>query len=81
MVSDKDKKAAFKESFGDTFLATIINFPINFGLVSFVFYMEFTAFQSTCFITSVLFIIAVIRKYYVRLYFHERYLTKQNKTV
>ena len=81
MVSEKDKKAAFKESLGDTLLATVINFPINFGLISFVYYMEFTAFQSTCFITAVLFTIAVARKYFVRLYFHERYLTKQQKKI
>jgi len=79
VVSDKDKKAAFKESLGDTLLATVINFPLNFFLISFCYYMEFTAFQSTCFITAVLFTIAVARKYFVRLYFHEKYLTKRKK--
>lgn len=63
-----DREAA-KESMYDTFIATLINFPLNFILISIAFAFEMTAFITTVFCTSVLFIVAAIRKYHVRTYF------------
>lgn len=77
-VTAKEKTDAFKESFGDTFFATLINFPLQFVLISVAFSWQLTAFQTTLFITSVMFMIAVYRKYYIRLYFHKKYKKKQN---
>lgn len=65
-------KAALKESVSDTILATPINLFLNFILISFSLWMELNATQMTFFITSVLFVVAIIRKYYVRIYFEKR---------
>jgi hypothetical protein len=78
-LTKKEKSDAFKESFGDTFFATLINFPLQFILITIAFGWQLTAFQTTLFITSVMFTIAVARKYYIRLYFHKKYKKKQEK--
>lgn len=65
-------KAALKESVSDTILATPINLFLNFILISFSLWMELNATQMTFFITSVLFVVAIVRKYYVRIYFEKR---------
>jgi uncharacterized integral membrane protein len=63
-----DKKS-FKESFSDTVLGTLVNFPMNFLLISFAFHVKMNAFETTLFCTSILFLFAVARKYMVRLHF------------
>ena len=40
-----NKKVAFKEAVADTFLAFIINFPLNLLLVAIAFDLDFTALQ------------------------------------
>lgn len=65
-------KEAFKESLADTLVATLINFPLNFVLISFAFYAKMDAFTTTVFCTAVLFVIALIRKYLVRIHFLNR---------
>mgnify|MGYP000312300156 CR=1 FL=1 len=69
MIIDKD---ALKESFSDTVLATPISLFLNYILISFSIWMGFGALEMTCFITSILFVVAVVRKYYVRIYFEKR---------
>lgn len=66
-------KEAFRESFGDTILATIINFP----LILTINYISLEVFQLKALAlsivnTSILFSIAVTRKYCVRVYFKKR---------
>jgi hypothetical protein len=63
---------ALKESFSDTVLGTFINFPVNFILIAFCLEMEMQALTMTVFMTSILFILAVGRKYYMRIYFEKR---------
>ena len=63
-----DRRAA-KEVFVDTLVDTVINFPMNFVLIWFAFRMELSAFVTTVFCTASLFIVALIRKYYIRLHF------------
>lgn len=65
-------KAALKESVSDTILATPINLFLNFILISFSLWVELNATQMTFFITAVLFVVAIVRKYYVRIYFEKR---------
>lgn len=62
-------KPAFKESLSDTFLGTVVNFPLNYILFAFCLSANMTALQMTVFCTSILFVLAVARKYYVRIYF------------
>jgi ABC-type protease/lipase transport system fused ATPase/permease subunit len=69
MPSRELKRRALKESVSDTILASIINLPLNFVLIGFCFWMEMTVFTMSIFMTAVFTVLAVIRKYYVRLYF------------
>ena len=66
------KKQAFKESLVDTTFATVINIPINFVLAYLAVEYAWTPTQITFGFTSIFFIIAVYRKYRVRLYFAAR---------
>lgn len=62
-------REAAKESLTDTLVATAINFPMNFILIWFAFEMNMTAFQTTVFCTAILFVVALFRKYYIRIHF------------
>jgi hypothetical protein len=62
-------KEAFKESISDTILGTMVNFPLNYVLIAFCLSIEMSAIAMTVFMTSILFILAVIRKYYVRIHY------------
>jgi len=63
---------SLKESVSDTALGTVINFPLNYVMVVFCLWMEMSALNMTLFMTSVLFVCAVVRKYYVRNYFDKK---------
>jgi len=65
---------AFKESISDTMIGTFINFPLNYVMVVVCLYLEMGALLMTVCMTSVLFILAVTRKYYVRVWFNKRSL-------
>ena len=74
-----NKKVAFKEAVADTFLAFIINFPLNLLLVAIAFDLNFTALQTSIFLTLVFTTVAIIRKTYTRMYFETRNLRKKAK--
>ena len=74
-----DRKAAFKEAFSDTMFALIINFPLNLIMVYIAVYWKFTPFQTSLFLTVVFTTIAIIRKYYTRLYFENKNIKKSIK--
>lgn len=63
------KQRALKEAISDTLLASLINFPMNYILIGFCFWMNMSALEMTVFMTAVFSVTAIIRKYYVRLYF------------
>ena len=63
---------ALKESITDTILATIISFPLNVILLAIANELTLNVVETACFITAVLFNIAVLRKYLVRVYFKKR---------
>lgn len=67
----KNKKA-WTEAVSDTAVGTIINFPLNLLVLSFAFNLELSVF-STAVITWVVFtVIAIVRKYMIRLYFKKK---------
>jgi len=56
----------------DTIAATPLNLFINFVLISLGLRLGMTAAEMTFFITSVLFVVAVIRKYVLRSFIDKR---------
>ena len=74
-----NKKVAFKEAVADTFLAFIINFPLNLLLIAIAFDLDFTALQTSIFLTLVFTTVAIIRKTYTRMYFETKKFKKKAK--
>ena len=68
----KHKIAAFKESVADTAVGAIINLPMNFILLAIGLHWGLDALWLSIFMTGVFTIIAVIRKYLIRLHFMSR---------
>ena len=66
------KKAALKESITDTAMGLAINLPMNWILLSLGLWMEMGALALTLFMTSIFTIIAVVRKFFIRLHFMSR---------
>jgi len=66
------KKDALKEAVTDTALAAAINMPLNYVMIAFAFSMGLSALQSTIMFTSVFTVIAITRKYYIRMHFERR---------
>ena len=67
---EQRKKRAIREAVVDTFLGTLIMFPLNFIIVYICLeLLSFNALQITIACTAVLFFIAVLRKAAIRLYF------------
>lgn len=73
------KTQAFKESLADTLLALVINFPLNLLLVWIAYDLQFTALQTSVFLTVIFFVVAVVRKTYTRTYFDKRNEKKFSK--
>ena len=73
------KKRALKEAIVDTFLGTLIMFPLNFIIVYICLeLLSFNAIQITIATTTTLFFVAVWRKATVRLYYEKKYDTTRN---
>ena len=68
-INKADKKQAFKEAFLDTMLALSMNFPLNILLVWIAFSLELGVMATSIFLTAVFTTVAIIRKYFTRLYF------------
>ena len=76
------KRRALKEATVDTFLGTLIMFPLNFIIVYICLeLLSFNALQITIASTATLFIVAVWRKATVRLYFEKKYDTRRNTNI
>lgn len=63
------KKSAIKEALVDTSIGTCISIPLNFFLAILAIRLEWTATEITFYFTAFFFVLAVIRKVYIRLYF------------
>ena len=76
------KRRALKEATVDTFLGTLIMFPLNFLIVYICLeLLSYNALQITIASTATLFIVAVWRKATVRLYFEKKYDTRRNTNI
>ena len=74
-----NKKRAIKEAVIDTFLGTLIMFPLNFIIVYICLeLLSFNAFQITICTTGILFFVAVWRKATIRLYYEKKYDATRN---
>lgn len=67
-----NKKRAWIESISDTGIAIVMNFPISMLLVYLTRVFEFSVFMTSVTFTCVFTIIAIIRKYFVRVYFSKK---------
>jgi O-antigen/teichoic acid export membrane protein len=65
-------KTNLKFAVVDTIAATPLNLFINFVLISLGLHLGMTAAEMTFFITAVLFVLAVIRKYILRSFIDKR---------
>ena len=65
----KPKKDAIKEALVDTSIGTCISIPLNFFLAMLAIQLEWGATEITFYFTAFFFVLAVIRKVYIRLYF------------
>ena len=75
-INQADKKQAFKEAFLDTMLALSMNFPLNWVLLQSAAWMGISKTTDpgenlilTIYLTAVFTTVAIIRKYFTRLYF------------
>ena len=82
-------KESLKESVSDTALALLINFPLNMVLLiianrTFIPHMKTEAeqvFWLSVFLTIVFTLVAVTRKYFVRVYFKNKNNKKRSKDI
>ena len=76
---NRKKKRAVKEAIVDTFLGTLIMFPLNFIIVYICLeLLSFNAIQITIATTTTLFFVAVWRKATIRLYYEKKYDARRN---
>ena len=74
MKLNQRKKRAVKEAVVDTIIGTLIMAPLNYIVIWVCLeVLSFNALQIAIATTTTLFLIAVVRKAYVRLYFEKRY--------
>ena len=68
----KVDRAALKESLSDTIIATPLNLAINYLFLALLMSLEFGPVLISVITTMVFFVIAIVRKYYVRTWFKKR---------
>ena len=68
----KIDRAALKESVSDTIIATPLNLLINYVFLALLMSLEFGPVLISVIMTIVFFVIAIVRKYYVRTWFKKR---------
>ena len=65
-------RAAIKEAVIDTVIGTIVNFPLNVLAMWIIFTLEMSVIQSSIFLWIIFTSIALVRKYYLRVYFENK---------
>jgi uncharacterized protein YacL len=68
----KIDRAALKESISDTIIATPLNLLINYVVLAILLEFGLGAISISIIMTTIFFIIAIVRKYYVRTWFKRR---------
>jgi hypothetical protein len=74
----KLNKTAFKEAVVDTAVGIVINFPLTWFVLFCMLYFTQSALLISVVQASVLTIVAIIRKYLVRIHFERKGLYKQS---
>jgi len=73
-VSDRKRKIlSLREAVIDTGIALLVNTPLNFGFIAFAYHIELSAFQTSLWLTTMFTVLAIIRKYWIRLRFYKKY--------
>ena len=75
----KIDKPALKEATVDTMLGAIINFPLSWLTIYLVLIFTTNSFIISLSQLIILSLLAIIRRYYIRVYFQERQIRKQKK--
>jgi len=66
-------KNSLKEAFSDTLIATPLNLFLNYVFLSIFLSMGWGATAISLAMTAMFFVVAIIRKYYVREWFKRKY--------
>ena len=72
-MTKHQKRRALREAITDTFLGTIINWPINMIIISTAFAMELSALTTSLVCTGIFTVVAITRKMAVRVWFYKKY--------
>lgn len=73
-MSDRKRKIlSLKEAIWDTGIALLINTPLNFGFIALAFHWGLTAFQTSFWLTVMFTVLAIVRKYWLRMRFYKKY--------
>ena len=67
-----DNKKAWIEAITDTAIGTVINFPLNLAVLYFAFNTGMSVFDTALLTWLVFTVIAIIRKYIIRIYFKKK---------
>tara|TARA_R110001583_G_scaffold997_5_gene8665 strand:+ start:2186 stop:2398 length:213 start_codon:yes stop_codon:yes gene_type:complete len=68
----KIDKDSMKEAVNDVGIGLVLSFPISYGLLRLCSYLEVSLVATSVIQVSVFTLVAVVRKYMVRVYYKER---------
>ena len=68
----KIDKASMEEAVNDVGIGLVLSFPISYGLLRLCSYLEVSLVATSVIQVSVFTLVAVVRKYMVRVYYKER---------
>lgn len=71
-MSHTQNRRALKEAVADTALAMVINFPLNLCIIYLCRVLDLTVLQTSVTFTTIFTIVAIVRKYFMRLYFSKK---------
>ena len=63
---------ALKESVHDALLGGVINMPLNWALIQIALWLKLGPTTMAVFFTAVFFVVAVVRKYRLRIWYEQR---------
>jgi len=73
-MSDRQRKIlSLREALIDTGIGLFVNTPLNFGFIALAFHLELTAFETSLWLTFFFTILAILRKYWLRMRFYKKY--------
>ena len=68
----KIDKASMEEAVNDVGIGLVLSFPISYGLLRLCSYLEVSLVATSVIQVSVFTLVAVVRKYMVRVYYKEK---------